>query len=297
MLILRDIELYQREVPGHKLAAYSEIMDYIGRLRKKYDNPQTVKTTLHGIKKYYAWLVATGQRKDHPCTFLYLKDKEGNSVQSQDLLFTTEELELLLERKERYTDLKIRNQVIIGLLIYQGITTGELTRIELQDINLDTAEIYIKASSKLNSRTLKLTPKQVLPLHKYIHEIRSKLLKAKTEKLIINKLGNAETGYQIHYLAGTFKYLLSGQESKSKNDPSKRHCQSFKIRKRPEDRTGFCRPQVPIGHGKSQTSQCRTAKEARSKVPSVTVNLIYLNLEKLFYEQTKITCPGRNNYQ
>lgn len=204
---LRDITVYREEMPGHQTATYSDIMEYLGTLRKRYQNPETIKCTLHGIKKYYAWLVATGQRNDHPCRFLNLKDKQNRSIQLQDL-FTSEELDLLLDRKERYTDLKIRNQVIIGLLIYQGITTGELTRIELADINLDTAEIYIKSSSKLNSRTLKLKPKQVLPLHKYIHEIRPNLIRTKTEKLIINKLGNAETGEQISYLVSTFKHLF-----------------------------------------------------------------------------------------
>jgi site-specific recombinase XerD len=204
---LRDIKIYTTEMPGHKIATYSEIMEYIGRLRKKYDNPETIKTILHGIKKYYAWLVATGQRTDHPCKFLNIKDKTSKAVQLQDL-FTSDELELLLERKERYTSLKIRNQVILGLLIYQGITTGELTRIELKDIDTETGEIYIKASSKQNSRTLKLKPKQVLPLYRYINEIRPTLLRNASENLIINKLGNAETGEQISYLISTFKYLF-----------------------------------------------------------------------------------------
>jgi len=204
---LRDIEIYQNEEANHQTATYSDIMEYLGKLRKKYQNPETIKTILHGIKKYYAFLVATGQRNDHPCRFINLKDKKGKRVQLQDL-FTPEELEKLLDRKERYRDLKVRNQVIIGLLIYQGITTGELTRIELKDINLDTGEIYIKSSSKLNSRTLKLKPKQILPMHQYIHEIRPELLKVQTDQLIINKLGNAETGYQIHYLVGTFKHLF-----------------------------------------------------------------------------------------
>ena len=204
---LRDINIYREAIPSHRTATYSDIMDYVGKLRKRYQNPETIKCTLHGIKKYYAWLVATGQRNDHPCRFLTLKDKRAKNIQLQDL-FTPEELEGLLDRRERYTDLKIRNQVIIGLLIYQGLTTGELTRIELQDINLDTAEIYIKASSKQNSRALKLKPKQILPLHKYIHEIRPKLQKSKTDYLIINKLGNPENGEQISYLVSTFKHLF-----------------------------------------------------------------------------------------
>jgi integrase/recombinase XerD len=202
---LRDIEIYCKESPNHLTALYSDMMDYIGRLRKRYPNPETIKCTLHGIKKYYSWLVATGQRKDHPCRFLNLKDKKSKDIQLQDL-FTAEELELLFEKKERYRDLKTRNQVIIGLLIYQGITTGELTSLELQDISLDTGEIYIKASSKQNSRTLKLKPNQILILHSYINEIRPQLTRKPTEKLIINKLGNPETGEQISYLVSLSKH-------------------------------------------------------------------------------------------
>lgn len=212
---LRDILIYQKVNPNHKTATYSEIMDYIGELRKKYSNPESIKTILHGLKKYYSYLVYLGQRKDHPCKFIHLKEKQNRNVQLQDL-FTTDELELLLDRKERYQDLKIRNQVILSLLIYQGLTTGELTRLETNDIDLEKGEIYIKSSSKLNSRTLKIKSKQILIFHKYINELRPKLMRKSTElalsgvegKLIINKIGNPESGEQISYLVSTFKHLF-----------------------------------------------------------------------------------------
>ena len=203
----RDIEIYQKANPNHKTATYGDIMDYIGNLRKKYSNPESIKTILHGIKKYYSYLVYSGQRKDHPCKFIHLKEKQNRNIQLQDL-FTPEELELLLERKERYQDLKIRNQVILSLLIYQGLTTGELTRLEINDIDLEKGEIYIKSSSKLNSRTLKLKSKQILIFHKYISELRPKIIRKSTENLIINKIGNPESGEQISYLVSTFKHLF-----------------------------------------------------------------------------------------
>lgn len=204
---LRDIEIYQKANPNHKTATYGDIMDYIGQLRQKYKNPQSVKTILYSIKKYYSYLVFIRERTDHPGKFIHLKEKQNRNVQLQDL-FTTEELELLLDRKERYQDLKIRNQVILSLLIYQALTTGELTRLELNDIDLEKAEIYIKSSSKLNSRTLKLKSKQILLFHKYMSELRPKMMKKPTDDLIINKLGNPETGEQISYLVSTFKHLF-----------------------------------------------------------------------------------------
>lgn len=204
---LRDIQIYQKANIGHKTATYSDIMDYIGKLRQQYKNPQSVRTILYSLKKYYSFLVAADLRQDHPCKFIHLKDKQNRNIQLQDL-FTTAELEQLLERKERYINLKTKNRIILSLLVYQGLTTGELTRIELKDIDLEKAEIYIKSSSKLNSRTLKLKSKQILIFHKYITEVRPKLLAKQTEKLIINKLGNPETGEQISYLVGTFKHLF-----------------------------------------------------------------------------------------
>jgi integrase/recombinase XerD len=205
---LRDIQIYRKANPNHKTATYSDIMDYIGKLRQQYKNPQSVRTILYSLKKYYSFLVYVKERKDHPCKFINLKDKQNRNIQLQDL-FTSDELEQLLERKERYINLKTKNQVVLSLLIYQGLTTGELTRIELKDLDLEKAEIYIKSSSKLNSRTLKLKSKQILIFHKYITEVRPKLLAKQTEKLIINKLGNPETGEQISYLVGTFKHLFS----------------------------------------------------------------------------------------
>ena len=205
---LRDIQIYQKANPNHKTATYSDIMDYIGKLREQYKNPQSVRTILYSLKKYYSFLVYVKERKDHPCKFINLKDKQNRNIQLQDL-FTTDELEQLLERKERYINLKTKNQVVLSLLIYQGLTTGELTRIELKDLDLEKAEIYIKSSSKLNSRTLKLKSKQILIFHKYITEVRPKIIKRESNILIINKLGNPETGEQISYLVSTFKHLFS----------------------------------------------------------------------------------------
>lgn len=204
---LRDINLFFSSIESPSTATYQDIIQYLGGLRKQYQNPETIRTSLHGIKKYYQWLCDTDQRKDHPCKYLKLRDKKNKDIQLQDL-FTTEELELLLEREERYTDLKLRNQLIISLLIYQGLTTGELTKLELRDINLQEAEIYIKPGTKTNSRTLQLKPRQIMLFYEYLYQLRPKLLRKPTEKLIITKLGTAETGEQISYLVSTFKALF-----------------------------------------------------------------------------------------
>jgi site-specific recombinase XerD len=212
-----DILKYLETVTKDKAltATYSDIMNYIGELRKKYSNPETIKCTLQGIKKYYYWLGHTGQRKDHPCRNLNLKDKTSRDVQLQDL-FTTEELELLMDRKERYRNLRTKNQVIISLLIYQGLTTGDITNLTLNDIDLEEGTIYVKATPKLNRRTLKLNPRQIMLFYKYINEERPKL-QAKQKQpeelqnFILTHLGTPETGYSFKNLFQPFKKQFPGR--------------------------------------------------------------------------------------
>ena len=208
----RDILIYLNAVTQEKAqsATYGDIMNYIGQLRKKYSNPETVRCTLQAIKKYYYWLNHTGQRKDHPCRNLNLKDKSNRDVQLQDL-FTSEELELLMERKERYRDVRIRNQVIISLLIYQGLTTGDIVNLTLKDIDLEEGTIYLKSTPKLNRRTLKLKPKQIMLFYKYINEERTKLLKSETDIFIITKLGTPEVGHSFKNLFKPFKKQFPGR--------------------------------------------------------------------------------------
>ena len=199
----REIELFSFSLENHKTASYTEIIGYLGKLRKAQSN---VRPALHAIQRYYSWLNATGQRNDNPAKSIRLRDQSSRDIQLQDL-FTPAELELLLQRKERYPELRSRNQVIIGLLIYQGLTTGELVNLEVHDVNLEQGTIYSRGSSRINARTLSLKPGQVMNLYQYITVDRLKLQKKPTGQLILNKWGNPETGEQISYLVSTFKHL------------------------------------------------------------------------------------------
>jgi len=215
----RDIAKYLQTVTEAKAinATYSDIMDYIEILRNKYSNAETIKVIIHSIKKYYYWLNHTGQRKTHPCRNLKLRDKTNRDIQIQDL-FKPAELELLMERKERYKDVKTKNQIIISLLIYQGLTRNDIVNLTLKDIDLEEGTIYIKPDTKTNSRTLKLKTKQIMLLHKYINESRAKLCKGALPcaSLILTKLGTPEQGEGISYLLETTKHLFPDRNLNTK---------------------------------------------------------------------------------
>jgi integrase/recombinase XerD len=69
-----------------------------------------------------------------------------------------------------------RNTVILGLLIYQGLDSGEIARLETGHVNLSEGKIYIPSGRNSNSRTLKLQANQIFPIKTYFEETRQDLL-------------------------------------------------------------------------------------------------------------------------
>ena len=197
-------------------ATYSQIMDYLGVLRAKKKGIR-INCSLSAIKKYYSYLLAANLRQDHPCKYIKLRDKKSRDIQLQDL-FREEELELLLERKERYPLLKNRNRIIISLLIYQGLRKGEIANLEVENIDLEEGIIEIKSRGKGKGRSLKLHSKQVFWFMKYLQEDREKLLLKNKKKrvletdleriLLISSRGTAENEEGIGYLIETQRHLF-----------------------------------------------------------------------------------------
>ena len=209
---LREIRLFFASVENPETAGYQQVMDYIGELRR---GGLDANPPLCAIKQYYSYLVAEGIRGDHPAKSIRLRDKRKKDIQLQDL-FKAEELALLLDRKERYPVLRNRNQIIISLLIWQGLTNGEVKNLEVGDIHLEAGTVYIKAQRKTGARTLKLQPRQVYWLMHYIGEDRPRLLKVQTQKLIISKLGTEENGEGIGYIIETCRHLFPDRKLNAK---------------------------------------------------------------------------------
>lgn len=204
----REIEIYLSNYPTAEKANYKDITNYIGLLRNRYSKASTISRILSSIKVYYDYLCFCGIRNDNPTKAIKLRDKQSRDIQLQDL-FTSEELENLFNRKERYVNLDYRNKVLISLLIYQALHPREMEAVRIQDIDLTTGSIYIKATAKTNSRTLQLKPNQILLFHQYITEIRPKLLKQNSsDKLLIGERCKPMPGEDItKHIKRSFKQL------------------------------------------------------------------------------------------
>jgi integrase/recombinase XerD len=61
-----------------------------------------------------------------------------------------------------------------------------------------------------------MKPKQIMLFYKYIHEVRSKVIKENTSQLILNLRGGRMTADSINYLVETFKPLFPDRNLNAK---------------------------------------------------------------------------------
>lgn len=204
---LYEIEKFKNHYKNPEKINYQNLMEYVELLRKNY-NPQSIIRTVCAIKKYYNYLVEEGKIKYNIATNIKIKDGKGNPLQLQELL-TEKELQKLLEpRKERYPILEKRNQIIISLLVNQGLLSGEIERLKKEDLDLKEAKIRIRKSGIINERMLELKAEQILLFYEYLKEEREQLETFRTESenyFLLGKLGTKITSEDINYLVSTYK--------------------------------------------------------------------------------------------
>lgn len=159
---------------------YEVIKDFIWCLRqgsgtqvqlKDSRSIQNVNRILTAIKHYYDHL----NLGINPAADLRLKGERRNL---QHYFIDFEELEALYAAYSAYDDRTKRNKAILGLLIYQGVTTRELHRLEEKHIQLREGKVYIMGSRNSKNRTLDLSSTQLLDLQEYILVVRPRMLKA-----------------------------------------------------------------------------------------------------------------------
>lgn len=207
--IVRMVKEYQVKM-GDKAdtATYSDIVDYIGYLRSRKLHAKSLTNHLQSIKVYFRYLVAIGKRSDHPCETLYLKDQINRAIAVENL-YTKEKLNELYNSFETAPDrrswavkseeTKARDKIILGLLIYQGLTTREIIQLKTNDIDMQECTVRIREEQlpgrRANKgRILALKSKQILLIHDYLKVHRKVLWKRpkpskRTDYFILNEHG------------------------------------------------------------------------------------------------------------
>ncbi len=174
-------------------ATAGDITAWLNHLKKRGLTNISRRNQLIAVRQYMAWRVSVEGRKDNPAQHIKLRGIKSRKLYP---LFTVQELEAIYhnytvppqepaskwvtgKRINHYTVSRLtrqRNKAILGLMIWQGLTTPEISALTLVDLKLREGVIFIAGSRSSNERTLELRPAQVMELMEYQLQTRQQLL-------------------------------------------------------------------------------------------------------------------------
>lgn len=154
-------------------ARYNDMLNFIDYCNLQALSKKHINTILLAIRNFYEYLKLTNPGINNPAINLRIKGETRRTVNN---IINYNKLKNLYNSFNAETTRDKRNKAILGLLIYQGITTEELHQLETHHLKLGKGEIFIPGSRKRNSRTLELKPFQILELHEYLTKIRTRLI-------------------------------------------------------------------------------------------------------------------------
>jgi integrase/recombinase XerD len=171
-------------------ASYNDIVAYINHCKNRGNKQRTLQVITGVLKHFYNCLQQDGQVAENPASNVAIKGIKRKTLHE---ILSTEELENIY--KSYVTEIKHepnkkvppqgnnelarkRNKIILGLIIYQGIRTEELAKLELQDLQLRESKINIQGSRRTEGRLMKLEGYQLYDLMDYVHQTRKQILEA-----------------------------------------------------------------------------------------------------------------------
>jgi integrase/recombinase XerD len=183
-------------------ARYNDMLNFIDYCNLESFSKKHINTVLLSVRNYYQFLKKTNQEIINPATNLYIK---GTIKKIPSNIINYQELETLYQSFETNDNRSKRNKAILGLIIYQALTTEELHQLEPEHLKLKQGKIKVPGSRKRKSRILNLKPFQILELQEYITEIRPQINQQNSNQLFVSMEGNINLKNSLYHLFRAIK--------------------------------------------------------------------------------------------
>ena len=147
------------------------LFSFVSDERKKGASPANLKNQVQAIRIYLDYQKENGSLENNPAEHIKIHDTVKKTllpaIEEETLLnayksFANKECKTTRGKEEHQ-----RDTVALGLMVFQGLDSGDMERLTVKDINLTEGTIYIASSRKNASRTLKLESLQILSIHEY----------------------------------------------------------------------------------------------------------------------------------
>ncbi len=165
---------------------YQDILSFMKFCQKQEISQRTIQHYLSVVKHYYDCLIEQKQIEINPVAGIKVQGVKRKSLYH---IFKPEELHAIYNSYQDETLKGKRNKIILSLLVYQGVKTEELIKLEVRDVNLREGKIEIHGGPKSERRILQLESHQVLEFYDYINHARKEILtqsKQHSDKLFVS---------------------------------------------------------------------------------------------------------------
>jgi len=225
---VRYIEVFQtwlgEKSIDAKQCSYPELVRFIDYALGYYStrmNPQsTLNRQLVSIAAYYDYLITDNPDISNPAKNIRIKNPVQRMAHN---LLDKDELDTLYHSIETNDVRDVRNKVILGFLVFQGLSAGELHRLKLNDIRLRKGTLFVRENSGgswkkgSSSRELDLEALQIIDLIDYKEKYRPRILndryrtlpgrkphdkdvKPKSDQLLFSVAGSPNLKNTLHHL-------------------------------------------------------------------------------------------------
>jgi len=159
--------------------SYNDLLGFIKSCQMAGRSQRTIQHYMITVRHFYDHLIREGQIIVNPA-----KDIQVKGVRRKMLYHILEphELHALYNQYPTETLQQRRDKVLLGLLVYQGIRTEELGKLETNHIKLKEGKIDIPGGIRRNGRMMQLEAHQVLEMYDYILQVRPALERMKPKR-------------------------------------------------------------------------------------------------------------------
>lgn len=194
------------------LLNYNELLDYIRYLQDKGKSKHAIHSQVGVMRHYLNYLISENKRSDNPAAGVFIK---GRTRKLPSGLLSAEEMELLYRQYHLQLHVEAYKKIMLGILIFQGVTVGELLRIRAKDIKLSEGKIFIRGTARSNERLLPLQVNQLLSVKQYLdkNKFADKLFTAPGENDYENMINKIQ--YVFSQLRKLNKKVINAKQLRS----------------------------------------------------------------------------------
>jgi integrase/recombinase XerD len=156
-----------------------KLLECLAWFKENKVNMAALRSCLQAIRIYLDYYVEKGIIEVNPALQIKLQlpptKPKPQALLSQNIDDIYQWFASIKPQNERQHIVHKRDIVVLGLLLFQGLDSGDLERLRVNDINLHEGSIYVASSHRNAARKLKLESVQILPVQEYLSKIRTKL--------------------------------------------------------------------------------------------------------------------------